>query len=329
MATITEVAQRANVSPATVSRYLAGERIRARAVVEAAISDLSYIPNAAARSLRSGRHGAIGVIVPDVTNPYFAAVVKGIESIARAQSYQVLLGNTDEDARDEHRLIDRLGSRVDGLIVAPATETDRAERRTRVPMVYIDREGPLTAEFDSVLADNRGGIKLAVDHLCALGHRRIALIAGPLTSTPGRERYESFFDSLVLAGRDVMKEYIRVADFRESGGRDAALGLIGMEIPPTAILVCNNLMTIGALKALDECSVPVPQAMSVIGFDDFALASLLATPLTVVARDEESQGRYAAQLLLARIKNPADPQDRQTIRIPTRLIERRSTSRAE
>lgn len=329
MVTIADVARQAEVSPATITRYLAGQRIRAHDRVEQVIRELDYRPNSTARSLRSGRFGAIGVVVPDVANPYFASLVKGIESVARDAGYHVILSNTDEGQVDEERLTRGLRSRVDGLILVPASESDdgaeRGVRDDHYPVVYVDRRGGDAGKFDSVLADNHSGIHDAVAHLARLGHQRIALVAGPRTSTPGRERYESFLDACQEHGIDQDRYLVQFADFKEQGGYEAAQYLMTMVEPPTAVIISNNLMTFGALKFFARLGVSVPSDISVIGFDDFGLADLLSTPLTVIARDEVEQGRLAAVKLVDRMLGNVDPPE--VIRIPTALVTRRSTGR--
>ncbi|KHK96204.1 hypothetical protein LK09_16365 [Microbacterium mangrovi] len=326
MATIQDVATAAGVSTASVSRYLAGQTVRAATDIARAVDELGYQPNVSARNLRTGRHAAIGVIVPDVTNPFFAALIKGIEQEARTAGLQILLGNSDEDLEQENALIGELSQRTDGIIIAPLVEDGRSAEdvaRLRLPVVFVDRESRERRDVDRVMVDNLEGTRLAVAHLAALGHERIAFIGGPLSSTPGRERHAGFRASMAARGMPVDEALVVVADFRESGGHDAMRAL--WRSRPTAVFVANNLMTIGALRALDELQVRVPADISVVGFDDLSFAPLLRPPLTVVRRPEVEQGATAARLLLDRIgaEPGADPV---ILTLPVELVVRGSTA---
>ena len=325
MPNISDVARRAEVSTATVSRFLRGQHVRAAAAISQAVEDLGYRPAAAARSLRSGVHYAIAVVVPDVTNPFFAGLVKGIESVCRSGPYNVFLVNTDESVDLEDSVVADIMHRVDGIILTPATEQDKTPARIKqagIPVVFADRELP-GERFDSVLVDNAGGGRAAVGYLAGLGHTRIATISGPLNTTPGRERHEGFVVGAEDLGIPLPDEYIQIADFREAGGYQAMLRLLALPEPPTAVFCANNLMTVGALKALYSMRVRVPQDLSIVGFDDLDLASLLWPPLTVIDRPTVEQGVLAARLLLARLAGHGSPEPQRVV-LSTSLIERAS-----
>jgi LacI family transcriptional regulator len=327
VANINDVARRAGVSPATISRYLRGQRIRSEEAVRAAIKECDYWPTAAARSLRSGVHYAIAVVVPDITNPFFAALVKGIESVFQAGPYSVLLANTDESSELEDTLLADLVRRVDGVILAPATEQDQTPLHVReagLPVVFVDRE-MTEASFDSILVDNVDGGRQAARHLLGLGHRRIAMISGPLSNTPGRARHEGFVAELQDHEVKLEEEYCIVADFREKGGYDAMLHLLALNERPTAVFAANNLMTIGALRALHSMRVQMPDEMSIIGFDDLDLAEILQPPLTIIDRPMVRQGVLAARLLLTRLIDHS-AEEPQRVVLPVRLVERGSTA---
>lgn len=325
VSTISDVAARAGVSTATVSRYLAGERIRAVEKVQKAIAALGYQPAFAARSLRSGVHYAVAMIVPDITNPYFASLTKGVESVFRATPYHVFLCNTDESSAAEEVVLQDVLGRVDGVILAPAAEHESAPmqmRRSGMPIVMVDRE--LSAKsFDSVLVDNTDGAKLAARYLVKLGHSRIALISGPLSNTPGKLRYHGFLKELSRLGIKTPEPYRQLSDFKEAGGYHAMQGLLALSEVPTAVFCANNVMTIGALKALNEAGIAVPTQISIIGFDDLDLAPLLRAPLTVIDRASEEQGAIAARLLLKRLAGQGTSKPERII-LPVSLIERSS-----
>jgi LacI family transcriptional regulator len=327
MANIQDVANAAGVSTASVSRYLAGQPVRAAGSIRKAIADLDYSPSALARSLKSGRHGSIGVVVPDIMNPFFANLVRGIEAEARTLGYQVILANSDESAQQEESQVQALIQRTDGLIIAPIMEEDLSVlslSHTGIPVVLVDRD-VTTASYDRVLVDNLSGIKQAIDHLVSLGHTDIAFISGPLSSTPGRARHSGYLSSMAEHGLRHRPEYVVLSDFREDGGYDSMRELWALSRRPTAVVIANNLMTIGALKALNELSIQIPAAISIIGFDDLSFANLLNPPLTVISRDAKDQGAQAAGLLFERIAGTRTAPGQATT-LPVNLIIRRSTS---
>lgn len=324
--TIHDVAARAGVSSATVSRFLNGGRVRRAGAIRLAIEELRFHPNALARSLKSGATRAIGVVVPDITNPFFAAIVKGIESVTRDDDYDLLLCNTDESVDREHRIVATLmAKKVDGLLMAPATEHAEPPSylvSTGVPIVFIDRR-LAGGDFDSVLVDNEGGAALAARHLMSLGHERIAMVSGPLETTPGRERYDGFVEALRAAGLQLRTESIALSDFREDGGYQSTLRLLGAQPAPTAIFVANNLMSMGALRAIHDLGLRIPDDISFLGFDDLDLGELLDPPLTVIDRPMEEQGVLAMRLLLNRMER-RDMGPARTVRLETKLTIRAS-----
>jgi LacI family transcriptional regulator len=327
MANIQDVADAAGVSTASVSRFLAGQKVRTAEAIRAAIEALEFTPSTIARSLKTGRHNAIGVIVPDITNPFFAGLVRGIEDEARVNGYDVILGNSDESPTQEEALVQALIQRVDGLIVAPIIEEDQsilALSKTSVPVVLVDRSVTST-NYDSVLVDNIGGITLAVDHLVSRGHSKIAFISGPLTSTPGRARHTGYVVATAAHNLTHHPEFVIQGDFREESGDLAMRKLWSLTDRPTAVVVANNLMTIGALKALRELDVSIPSQMSIVGFDELSFAKLLQPPLTVIARGDNAQGSRAATLLIDRIQGTRTRSGEVTT-LPVEIIVRSSTA---
>ncbi|MDX3107392.1 LacI family DNA-binding transcriptional regulator [Nonomuraea angiospora] len=329
MVTIHDVAARAGVSPATVSRFLRGQRVRSYEAIQAAIDELGYWPSAAAQSLKSGRTNTIGVVVPDITNPYFAAVVKGMESVTRTEPYRILLANSDESSEQEDDVLADLVRRVDGIILAPATEQDQTPLHVRdadVPLVFVDRDLAGGERFDAVLVDNEGGGRQAAEHLLALGHTKVAAISGTLDTTPGRLRREGFVGTLAKAGVEVPPEYDLVGDFKEHSGYQLTLSLLSLPEPPTAIFAANNLMTLGVLKALHDMRIDIPGQISLIGFDDLDTGPLLKPPLTVIDRPMVEQGVLAMRLLLRRLDPDETGGSASRVVLDTKLIERASTA---
>lgn len=324
--TIADVARLAGVSTATVSRYLVGKPVRTERAIKGAIEQLGFHPNHIARSLKSGRTGYLALVVPDATNPFFAAVVKGAESLVRRAGYTLVLYNTDESPQLESLIVEGLPGRVDGVILTPALEEAAAHERLRekgIPVIFLDREARSATDCDSVMVDNVGGACQAAECLLNFGHRSIAMITGPKGSTPGRERAKGFIDALASWNCALERRYVVDGGFREEGGYQAMLRLLAQPDPPTAVFTTNNLMTFGALHALHDLSIDVPSQMSLIGFDDHQLAPLLSPPLTVVDRPMKEQGAVAARLLLQRVRGAGDSTARRVV-MDTKLVVRQS-----
>lgn len=321
------MARKAGVSVSSVSRHLQGTRVRAADAIEQAIEELGYRPSPTARSLKSGITHSIGLVIPDIVNPFFAAVAKGAESIAQEAGYRVILANSDEDSDQDRSSIAAIEDHIDGLLFTPTAddeETIDVVKSLKVPTVLIDRA--VDADVDSVLIDNRGGAAAAAEHLIELGHRQIAIVSGPENNTPGRERHEGFTESARKA--DDVEVIIERGDFREASGYQATMRLLGRSHPPTALFAANNLMTIGALMAIRDLGVRVPDSLSVVGFDDHPLADLLGAPLTVIDRPTDIQGAVAARMLLSRMSGE-HPGPGREVRLETKLVLRSSTRSIE
>jgi LacI family transcriptional regulator len=324
-ATITDVARLAGVSSATVSRYFNGARVQNPEAIDAAVSQLNYRPSLAARSLKTGRSGVIAIIVPDITNDFFSSLVRGAESVAD-EDRMVLLVNTGDSREREEKALGQLFGRVDGAILAPLTEDEDIPSRFRelgLPLVFVDRVTRSEESVSSVLADNAGGAKLATDHLADHGHTRIAMIGGPLGTTPGRYRAEGFRDALAARGIELPEAYFVESDFSEAGGYRSMDHLLRLRPAPTAVFTANNLLTLGALRLLRERGVQIPEQMSIIGFDDISTAELLCPPLTTIARDAFYQGAKAMELMTKLLDKGSSTVVERSI-VEVRLIERES-----
>lgn len=303
-----------------------GDRVGAAERIDRAISDLRYRPSPAAQSLKSGKTGAIALVVPDIANPFFAAVVRGAESITSQGGHTIFLANTDESDDREAEVIEDLLSRVDGMLLAPASENNPNPQRLAdagIPTVLIDREAPSSGRFNSVLIDNYGGARSAVEHLRSMGHERIATIAGSVESTPGRLRLEGYRATLAAESIEPPPELVQMGGFKERGGYQSMMRLLGLPNPPTAVFVANNLMTIGALRAIKDIGVRIPDDLSVIGFDDHPFSEILDPPLTVIDRPMEQQGALAMRMLLSRMSDDSDRETKRVV-LDTWLIERAS-----
>ncbi|WP_330285030.1 LacI family DNA-binding transcriptional regulator [Streptomyces sp. NBC_00588] len=325
------MARAAGVSPATVSRVFNGGRVtpeRAQSVQQAA-AELGFAPNRLARSLRKQRSSVIALIIPDIENPFFTSLARGVEDAAQRTSLSVVLCNSDEDTDKERRYLEvALGEQMAGVIVAAASQddTDLGPLIARgVPVVAVDRR-PHEAEVDAVRADDQHGGEVATRHLLRAGYRRIACITGPEGASTSEERLAGYRAALHAARSEGIvadDAYVRHADFRVEGGRAAMREMLALPEPPDAVFVTNNLMTIGALDALAEVG-RTPPGVGVLSFGDVPWASLVRPSLTAVELPSYELGRAAADLLLQRMEGSAAPL--QTVVLRTRLQIRESTS---
>ncbi len=328
MPTMSDVAARAGVSAATVSRALAGGSVsdRTREVVLQAVGELNYRPNHLARNMRSGSSRIFSLVVSDISNPFFTAIARGAEDVAQRNGYSLAVFNTDEDALREAACLNVVGAeRSAGLALASTNQAGEALEhllRLRIPVVAIDRR-VTSATTDVVTVDNSTAAHEAVEHLITLGHHRIAIVGGPESASTAQERQLGYERALRDHRIPIDPELIRHANFRESGGRSETLALLDLPHPPTAIFSVNNLTTLGVLRALRERGVEIPREMSVVAFDDLPIGDLLDPPVTVVQQPTYQIGARAAELLLRRIRDPAAPA--QEVLLSARLIIRGST----
>lgn len=332
-ATIVDVAREAGVSPTTVSHVINGTRHVAeptRQRVRAAIERLNYEVNSLAQSLKRDRSQTIGLLITDISNPFFTALVRGVEDVANAAGYGVFLCNTDEDPEKELTYLRMLRrKRVDAILMAPTgTRQPVVDQLIELgfPLVCFDRPPP-GAPCDSVLVDNVGGARQAVSHLIGLGHRRISVITGLAGVGTTDERLEGYRRALVEHGLPVDAALVRVGNSRLNGGLREMLALLDLPEPPTAVFSTNNLMTLGVLSALQSRQVRVPEDMAVVGFDDFDWAAVLRPRLTAVAQPTYEIGETAARMLIDRIEGRGGPAPRRIV-LPTRLIVRESCGAA-
>lgn len=303
MATIKDVAKEAGVSVATVSRTFSGTQHVSPAVrerVAAAAESLSYRPNAIARSLRARNTRTLGLVIPNVGNPFFTRMARVVEDSARERGYSLIFGNTDEDPEKEAEYLDVLmEKRVDGLIVSPARATSpQLEEIVRdgMPVVFLDRyvrgiEAPV------VRADGRRAVDELVEHLVRFGHERLAIISGPPETVPGRERLDAFLDGAGERGAPVSEGRIKVGSFRRESGFKAMRELLDLDEPPTAVFAANNLMALGALQALKRAGLKAPEDISFASFDDVSWFELVEPPMTAIAQPVGELGTAAARML--------------------------------
>jgi LacI family transcriptional regulator len=325
--TIVDVAKRAGVSTGTVSNVLSGARRvspQTRRRVEQACDELAFRPSRVARALSQRRTHAVGMLVPDVTNPFFGALILTAERALAERGYAVLFGNAGNDAHVERRyLAEFVERRVDGIVAATSgVEADvLVAVGEQTPTVLVDRT---IAGWpgDSVVGDDRGGMALAVAHLVALGHERIALLDGEHALSTGRARLDGAVDELARLGLEPAA--VTSGPFTLESGYERASEILGAAPRPTAICAANDLLAIGAMRAAGARAVDVPTGLSITGFDDIAFAPYVSPPLTTVRQKPQLIASAIVDVLTRRIADPAAPPAR--IVVDPELVVRRSTS---
>ncbi len=328
--TLQEVGRRAGVSAMTVSRVINGRPgvdAETQRRVEEVIAELDYVPNRIARGLLSQKTQTIGHIVPDVVNPFFAPVVRGAETAARRAGYRVLLCNSEGDLRLEREYVeDLMAHRVEGLLLAPASDSSRhcvfPLLRGGFPLVLLDRVLP-DSDCDLVVSDSATGARRLVEHLLAVGHRDIAHFTDAEDTSTGRDRLQGYREALAAAGLPPREDLVFRTTVDQIGGYRAAQEALALDPRPTAIVAVNNMTAVGAMKALRERNLSVPEDMALVCFDDVEHLAVLSPFLTVVDQPAETLGALGAQLLLERIAGKAGDRSRR-ITLQTDLIVRRS-----
>jgi LacI family transcriptional regulator len=329
VATISDVAARAGVSTATVSRALNGKSTvdpELAARVQKAAEELGYHPNGLARSLRKQSTAVLALIISDVENPFFTAIARGVEDVAQGSGYSVVLCNSDESTEKESRYIDvAVQERVAGVVLSPTGASTSIEvlRRRGTPVVAVDRPLAL-AECDQVLVDTRQAAEEATAHLLAAGYRRVGCVTGPAGVRTADDRLAGYQDALRSAGVPDEPSLVRRAEYRAAGARLATEELLG-GARPDALLVANSPQAIGVLEALGKAGLRLGSDVGVVAFDDVPWATLIDPPLTVVAQPAYEIGTVAAKLLLDRIGDNTRQASARTL--AARLIERGSTQR--
>lgn len=327
---IKDVAKEAGVSTATVSHVINETKFvteDTRRKVREAIEKLNFYPNAYARSLASGRSNMIGLLVSDISNPFFPELVKSIEAAAFERGYNVILFNTNYDAARAADYVRRLIElKVAGVALMTA-ELDpnliNELQKRQVRAVFNDLG--VVGEFTSnIMLDYSSGIEEAVHHLMSLGHTRIAHISGSSRLRSGNIRRNAFVEAMNKFLPDENDSLIFEGDFRFESGRMAAAKILELEETPTAVVVANDMMALGAMAEFKAAGLSVPQDISIIGFDDIAFASLCEPPLTTVCSPRVEMGRRAIEALMTTIEH--NDQTGAEVKIPTYLIVRKSTA---
>lgn len=326
--TIKDVAIHASVSVATVSavmnenKYVSPELAQR---VRESIAALGYKRNSFARGLKMQTSYSIGLVVPDITNPFFTNIARGVEDVANAHNYSLILGNTDEDPEKEKKYLQLLESKqADGLIIAVTARSHEYLQLLplqHLALVSIDRS-LFDLGIDTVMVDNKAGARAAVEHFIALGHRRIGLVTGLRGIAPTEERLQGYSEALEQHGIAIDPALIAISYARVDGGESGALQLLSLEDRPTALFIMDGTMAIGALQTIAKLGLRCPEDIALVCFDDFTWASVMRPRLTVVDQPTYEIGQQSAQLLFERLQNrEIAPRE---VRLQTQLIVRES-----
>jgi LacI family transcriptional regulator len=332
--TIHDVALRAGVSIATVSRVQNGTaRVRDDRVqrVRAAIEELKYQPNRRARALRVHRSTVIGLLVSNIDNPFFTALVHGVEAVAQRAGFSVILANTGEVFERERQCVEVLcAEQVAGAIVVPTRDnhhTMRLFKQFGIPVVTVDRRID-DRTIDSIVVDNARGAQEAVTHLIENGYRRIGIITGPQSTTTGRERLEGYRRAQIDAGIIPDPAFERYGTFKQGSGRELAEELLDLQTPPEALFVANNLMTLGALEAIYARGLRMPDDLALVGFDEMPWAALSSISLTTVSQPVYELGSTAALRLFQRLDDTGPFTRQNIVLMPTLCVRGSSQPRS-
>jgi LacI family transcriptional regulator len=337
MATIKEVARRARVSVGTVSNVMRSSTTvspKLRERVLSAIRDLSYHPDHVARSLKLRQTMMLGLIISDITNPFFSQLVRGAEDAALEHNYLLLTFNTDDKPEREKHVLSVLRSRrVDGILLVVAPDEHGYLHITQIlewgiPIVCLDRVPP-RIKVDSVTVDNVKASQDCVRHLIEKGHRRIGIITGSLSLPNARQRLRGYEKALIEGHIGVDRGLVWQANFRAEGGYQAAKELLANPNRPSALFVSNAMMALGVLKAVEELGVRCPEELALAVFDDIPLGELLRPPLTCVAQPAYLMGYRGAELLIQRLAAKTAKKEASkclAVRLPTELKIRESSA---
>jgi DNA-binding LacI/PurR family transcriptional regulator len=326
VATLVDVARAAKVSVSTASRAINGrpyvsEPIRAQVLEEA--RRLHFQPSSLARGFRAQRTMTIGMVVPDISSPFYAAALRGAQQVLREHGYTVLVSDTEERAEREHEALTLLtGQRVAGLILAPVggDQTGLCDllRRRPIPLVAIDNrlQG---YDADTVVLDNAGGAATLTSHLAGHGHRRIAHLTGILNESSALERLAGYRRALQEHGLEFVPDLVLEGDWTEQSGYIGLGKLLDLPEPPTALLVASSRMVVGALLAIKERRIAVPETLALACFDDTPWAPVTAPALTTLNRSDYALGAAAAELIVARLSTEPGRASRER-RLPLELV---------
>ena len=332
MATIYDIAKKANVSSMTVSRVINKSKKvsdSTRIKVEKVIKELNYIPNSSARYLTSKKSNILSLIITDITNPFFTKLARGAEDKAKEMGYRLLLCNSDEDINKESDYINMLISTgVDGVMITPSEDASSRNLQTlnkcNIPFILLDRK--ITGiNCDEIHGDSHNGTRKVLEYLIEKGHKRIAIINGPLNISTARERQDAYIDILTSYNLPIHEDFILQSHYKNESTNISTLLSMPLDEQPTAIFAANNFIAINTIKELRAQKVRVPEDISVVCFDDLDPSLDLNPFLTVAAQPAYTFGFMGAQMLIERIEKTA-PLEFKKVVLPSELIIRNSVS---
>jgi LacI family transcriptional regulator len=330
MPTIHDVARRAGVAPITVSRVINNSGYYSQEIlerVEAAISELGYVPNTLARSLRSKRTNTLALVLTDITNPFFTTLARGVEDTASDAGFTVIFCNTDESQAEEQKYLHVLVQKqVDGILLVPSRSTaDSIEfiHKHNTPVVVLDRRVP-NAQTDVVRADSQGGAYQLTRLLLGLGHRHVAILSGPRDVSTAEDRVAGYQQAMAEAGIPEAEKLVCYGAFTQESGYEMVKQALTATPQLTALFAANNFIGIGALKALQDLGLRVPEDIALVAFDDLPPALVTFPFFTLAAQPAYEMGKKATELLLSRLAGEASGPYQEII-LPTELIVRQSS----
>lgn len=331
MTTIHDVAKRAGVAAITVSRVINNEGYvsqETRRKVEAAVSELDYIPNSLGLSLRSKRTQTLALVLTDIINPFWTTVARGVEDAAYKQGYHIIIGNTEDSSeKQEEYLLLLMKKQVDGFLFVPASyNVFNTLQKRGVPCVILDRHFPFS-QLDSVRCDSVGGAYGLTKHLLELGHQHIAVITGRKDHTTAIDRVEGYLQAMQEAAV-TDDQQIYWGEYTQQAGYEHTVQILQSNPQPTAIFATNNFIAIGVIHALRQYGVRVPEDISVVAFDDLPEALTIDPFFTIAAQPAYEMGQRATELLLSRLAG-VGPEGYQEIVLPVEIIIRKSSKRHE
>lgn len=299
--TLKDIAKVAGVSYATVSRALSNHpdvSPETRERIKKIAKEMNYVPDPSARGLKGKNTNMIGLVVPDISNPFFSELALGVESFANEHGYCVFLCNTNWDYEREKTYVDILkAKRVDGVIISSVIENATHHKKLSLPLVYIT-EGPRSDDIYYVGIDNKAGAVLGVEYLIKLGHKDIVYIGGSEKTSTNRERFEGYKETMQRHGYTVKANLRTSNSFSQESGYKAAMEMLIKSEIPTAVFAVNDIVALGVIQAIEEFGLKVPEDISVVGFDDIAFSSMHRIKLTTVSQPKFEMGRQSAELLI-------------------------------
>lgn len=328
--TIKDIAEKTGVSLATVSRVLNNSgyvKQETRESIMKAIRELDYTPSAVARSLSKSETNIIGVVVPDINNPFFGEVIKGITSIADKENLHIILYDTDENISKEFKALKLLREqRIEGVIITPTSDNNEFNseylsmlENMGIPIVLIDRDVKYS-NFDGVFIDNIKGAYEGTEALIRSGHKKIAIISGPKTSKPGRDRFRGYKKAMAMNKIDIADNYVFYGDYKLQSGYEITKEILKMKDRPTAIFACNNMMSLGCIKALYEEDIKIPEDMALVGFDEVEILNVIGVKVSVISRPTGEMGKVAMNILIDKLKNKNSDQTKRIILSPELIL---------